>query len=90
MTIAARDEAGATDDHAFSLTVRRGRLVTESLPTAYVGAPYQAVLSTERMAEPLEWEVVSGALPAGMSFDREAGRVAGTPVESGRSGSWCR
>ena len=84
-TIEAREEGGSTDGHTFSFTVRRGRLVTESLPTAYAGAAYQAALSTEHLAEPLEWEVVSGALPAGMSFDRVAGCLAGTPVEAGRS-----
>ena len=63
VTVAARDEGGTTDDHTFALTVRRGRLVTESLPTAYIGAAYRAVLNTEHMAEPLEWDVVSGSLP---------------------------
>ena len=84
MSIGARDEDGVTDDHAFTLTVRRGRLVTESLPPAYAGAAYRAALSTEHMAEPLAWDVVSGALPAGVSFDGKAGCVSGTPVEPGR------
>ena len=85
LTIRARDEAGATDEHIFSLTVVRGRLVTESLPPAFVGAAYRGALTTEHMAEPLEWEVVSGALPEGMTFDTEAGRFAGTAVEAGWS-----
>ena len=37
------------------------------------------------MAEPLVWEVVSGSLPGGTGFDREAGCVSGTPAEAGRS-----
>ena len=84
VTIGARDEDGATDDHAFSFTVRGGRLLTESLPTAYVGAAYQAELKTEHMAGPLEWNVPD-PLPAGMSFDGTAGCLSGTPVEAGRS-----
>ena len=84
VSIGARDENGATDDHAFTLTVRRGRLVTESLPPAYAGSAYQAALTTERMAEPLAWDLVSGALPAGVSFDGASGCLSGTPVEAGR------
>ena len=84
VTIGARDEEGATDDHTFSFTVRRGRLLTESLPTAYVGAAYQAALTTEHMADPLTWQV-AGAVPAGLSFDGTAGCLSGTPVEAGRS-----
>ena len=84
MTIGARDEDGATDDHTFSFTVRRGRLLTESLPTAYVGTAYQAALTTEHMADPLTWQV-AGAVPAGLSFDGTAGCLSGTPVEAGRS-----
>ena len=61
-TIEARDEGGATDGHTFSFTVRRGRMVTESLPTAYAGAAYQAALSTEHLAEPLAWEAGVGGL----------------------------
>ena len=77
-------KGGATDDHTFSFTVRRGRLLTESLPTAYVGAAYQAALATEHMADPLTWQV-AGAVPAGLSFDGTAGCLSGTPVEAGRS-----
>ena len=62
-----------------------GRLVTESLPPAFVGSVYRTALTTEHMAEPLEWEVVSGVLPEGMTFDTEAGRFTGTAVEAGWS-----
>ena len=48
--IRARDEAGATDEHAFRLAVARGRLVTESLPPAFAGAAYGAGLIAEHMA----------------------------------------
>ena len=48
--VRARDEAGATDAHTFSLAVERGRMVTESLPPAFAGAPYRAGLTAEHMA----------------------------------------
>ncbi len=85
ITIRARDEGGATDEHAFSLAVVRGRLVSESLPPAFAGAAYRARLTAEHMARPLEWKVVSGTLPEGVSLDARTGCLAGTAVEEGWS-----
>ena len=81
----ARDEEDATDEHVFSLAVVRGRLVTESLPPACVGAGYRARLTAEHMAGPLAWEIVSGTLPEGVSLDGQTGHLAGTAVEEGWS-----
>ena len=83
--IRARDEAGATDEHAFRLAVARGRLVTESLPPAFAGAAYGAGLIAEHMPGPLRWEVVSRTVPDGVSLDAKTGRLAGTAVEEGCS-----
>ena len=85
IAIRARDEEDATDEHAFSLAVVCGRLVTESLPPAFADAPYSVALAAEHMAGPLAWEIVSGTLPEGVSLDAKTGCVAGTAVEEGRS-----
>ncbi len=85
MTILARDEAGATDQHTFRLTVEAGRLVTESLPPAFNAAAYQAGLKTQHMAIPLRWDVTSGSLPAGITFDEKTGNLRGTPRQVGVS-----
>ena len=89
LTIRARDEAGATNEHTFRLAVVRGRVVTESLPPAIAGAAYRAGLTAEHMAGPLQWEVVSGTLPEGVSLDGQTGLLAGTAVEEGRRGCRC-
>ena len=85
ITIRARDEEEATDEHVFRLAVVRGRLVTESLPPAFAGARYSAALAAEQMAGPLAWEVVSGTLPEGVSLDAKTGRLAGTAIAEGSS-----
>ena len=84
-TVRAHDEAGATDAHTFSLAVERGRLATESLPPAFVGAPYSVALTAEHMAGPPAWEVVPGTLPEGVSLDARIGCLAGTAIEEGSS-----
>ena len=85
LTVRARDEAGQNDEHAFSLAVVRGRLVTKSLPPAFVGAAYDASLSTEHMGEPLKWKVLSGSLPDGIILEGRTGRLTGNATEEGRS-----
>ena len=84
-TIRARDESGSTDEHTFRLAVKRGRLITESLPPAFAGADYRVALNAEHMAGPLEWEVVSGTLPDGVRLDCQTGNLAGTAADEGCS-----
>ena len=84
-TIAARDETGRSDEHAFSLAVVRGRLVTESLPPAFAGEAYDVTLSTEHIGKPLAGKLVSGNLPDGLSLEGQTGRLTGTAAEEGRS-----
>jgi len=83
MTILAEDQAGATDKHTFSLTVERGRLVTESLPPAFNGTEYHTELKSRHMAAPLRWEVVSGSLLRGLTLNEETGVIAGPPSRVG-------
>ena len=85
LTVGTRDESGASDEHTFTITVARGRLVTESLPPAFIGCLYSAELTTEYMAEPLTWKVISGALPNGVTFDEQVGKFAGRASEKGRA-----
>ena len=83
MTILAADQAGATDKHTFTLTVERGRLMTESLPPAFNGTAYRSELKSRHMATPLRWEVVSGSLHRGLVLDEESGVLMGTPSHVG-------
>ncbi len=55
-------------------------VVTESLPTAYVGSAYSA--SVEVAGYP-EASVFVDGLPEGMEFDSETLEISGTPAEAG-------
>ena len=90
-TLEARDESGATDTHRFAITVAEGQLLTESLPSAFVGVDFQAELNTRHLATPLTWKIVKGTLPAGIKMT-VAGRssrpatkavLRGTPRSTG-------
>lgn len=56
-------------------------IVTASLPDFVVGAEYSIELQSRGEDGPLEWSVVSGSLPSGLSFDTDNGVISGVPVE---------
>jgi hypothetical protein len=57
-------------------------IVTSTLPDAAAGSPYSVFLVQEGGVAPLEWDVVSGSLPAGISLTSE-GELVGTPTAGG-------
>ncbi|GIS61820.1 MAG: hypothetical protein CM1200mP2_40450 [Planctomycetaceae bacterium] len=66
------------------MSVLKGRLITTSLPPAFVGSSYHAALKTIHMAKPLRWKLVDGTLPDGITLDAKTGRLQGVPVARGR------
>ena len=78
VTIGATDAAGQSDQHEFTILVKRGRLVTESLPMAFVGHEYTHRLQTKHMSAPTSWRILSGRLPQGITLDQRTGRLTGT------------
>ena len=80
-TLSAQDESEATDSITFDLVVAKGELLTESLPPAFVGIPYQADLKTRHLAPPLKWEVTDGQLPDGIQLEMKAELDPSSQVE---------
>ena len=80
LTIRATDEVGHSDHQVFKLSVRPGRIVTESLPLAFTGHPYRQRLESEHLTEPVRWKIRRGALPEGLGFDEANGVLSGTPA----------
>ena len=78
-TIAAADSDGNKDKQSFTLQVRAGRILSESLPSAFAGLAYEQMLQTEHMGEPVRWQILSGTLPEGLTLDASTGKLSGTP-----------
>lgn len=72
-------EDGSTDEHDFSLVVRRGEIATNSLPLAFVDEAYRVTLQSRWLVEPVRWTIDDEALPEGFSFDAATGTLCGTP-----------
>ncbi len=56
--------------------------ITTSLPTAKAGVPYKATVAAKGGGS-LEWSVVAGSLPPGLSLNKNDGTLAGTPSAAG-------
>jgi hypothetical protein len=55
-------------------------VATTAVPQAQVGVAYQATLQASGGTTPYSWEVVAGALPAGIALGSATGVLSGTPV----------
>ncbi len=78
----AADESGHSDRHLIKVAVRPGRIITESLPPAFVRTAYEAPLVAEHFASPLSWIVVDGDLPEGLHLRTDTGCVVGAPASA--------
>ena len=59
------------------------RIIEAGLPDGKVGAAYSLALEAIGGQEPYAWSIADGILPPGLSIDRSAGVIEGTPTEYG-------
>uniref|UniRef100_Q01TD0 Ig family protein n=1 Tax=Solibacter usitatus (strain Ellin6076) TaxID=234267 RepID=Q01TD0_SOLUE len=55
-------------------------ITTTSLPNGAVGTPYSQTLAATGGIGTLSWQLTSGALPAGLTFNGSTGVISGTPT----------
>jgi hypothetical protein len=84
LIVHASDATGSTAEATFAVDVKpRGlRILTERVPNARTGEPYQALLVAADAVLPLTWSSTVGALPDGLELRRH-GVVEGTPGTPG-------
>lgn len=61
------------------------QIVSQTLPTATVGAPCQYLFLASGGRSPYSWSVASGGLPLGLTFTPATGEFTGTPQANGTS-----
>lgn len=88
LVVTATDATGASVSKTLLLTIAAATtstlptILTTTLPNGTVGSAYSAALSATGGRAPYTWEIVAGALPAGLSLFLD-GRLVGTPTSSG-------
>jgi len=89
-TVTVTDAAGATSTKSLSLVVNSTLDIatpttgTGAPTTGVVGSAYSFTLRTNNGGiAPYTWKVESGALPAGLSIDKNTGIISGTPTTVG-------
>jgi hypothetical protein len=70
-----------------SITINPGvvKITTTLLPNGVAGQPYSATLTATGGVIPYSWNVVSGKVPDGLTFDSSTGAITGTPQNVGTS-----
>ncbi|MFP2958900.1 lamin tail domain-containing protein [Myxococcus sp. 1LA] len=83
LTVTVRDANGAENVRTYALKVYpRPEVTSDALPAATAGDSYEHVLVATGGRPPLEWEVVGGSLPTGISL-RPEGILSGQPQGEG-------
>ena len=59
-------------------------ITTDTLPDGKVGEAYSQTLTADGTA-PITWSIDSGNLPAGLSLNKDTGKISGTPTAAGSS-----
>lgn len=83
LTVTVRDANGMENVRTYALKIwARPEIVSHALPVATAGGSYEHVLAATGGRPPLEWTVVGGSLPTGISLTPE-GILNGQPQGEG-------
>jgi len=74
-----------TNSATLQLVINSGLALASALPSAVVGEAYTQTATATGGLPPYTWQLTSGQLPTGFSFNTSTGAVYGTPTKSGQS-----
>jgi hypothetical protein len=83
-TVNVADAGGLhTGSRPYTLVVDQAfRIVTQQMPTAKIGTPYDQPIEVINGQAPFNWSIATGQLPAGLALDPATGHIHGTPTLS--------
>jgi hypothetical protein len=55
-------------------------IASQALPSGRTGRRYKAQLKAKAGKKPYAWSLITGSLPAGLTFNPSTGSVTGTPL----------
>jgi len=83
-TVQVSDAKSVTGTKQFTITIVAGLTIVTapSLPNGTIGQAYTLTLQAAGGTSPYSWQVATGALPGGLTFDN-SGNISGTPTGNG-------
>ena len=86
LVVDASDPSGNNARASVSVNLIPAMIIADSsMPLAAVGSDYDHTLTTVGASDPVNWSILNGDLPAGLSLDAVGGRLRGTPTIHGTS-----
>jgi len=83
-TVQVTDATGKAVSQTFSITINSALLVTtSSLPIATVGSAYSQTFAAAGGRIPYSWAISSGALPDGLTLNKNSGVISGSASGAG-------
>lgn len=85
VNVAVKDSDGeiATEKNAFTFKNLTLQIATYTLPVGMAGNSYRADLTATGGTAPYSWNVMAGALPAGVGLNGQTGVISGIPAAAG-------
>lgn len=77
--------SGTGNAKRVTITVNPDPAISGNPPAGVVGTPYTTTIGTSGGTAPLKLTLLSGSLPAGLSFNATTGVISGTPTAPGTS-----
>ena len=86
-TVKVTDGKGGTQSKNIPIVIADAPyILTLSLPGGKVNTPYsQLIEAYGGSGAYIQWSIISGTLPPGLSLDPSAGAISGTPTQAGKS-----
>jgi large repetitive protein len=83
-TVQAKDNAGASRDQIFTMTIRKTlSITTSSLSDGQVGTDYEQSVESFEGFGAIRWSITAGSLPDGLTLEQVYGDISGTPTTAG-------
>lgn len=86
LTVRVTDALGSVVQYSFTLKYADTLSYPSTYPTGFVSTAYDHTPASPGGHAPLVFAVITGSIPAGLSFDTASGRLFGTPTTAAATG----
>lgn len=82
-TIHVADEIGNFMNKQYTIVIEGVTTDASAVCIAEIGSPYSVTITAGGTSGTLEWSIISGSLPPGLTLNSSTGEISGTPTTQG-------